>query len=47
MSEVLIASSTRNIVPVVKVDDTVIGEGIPGPMVKRLNEILTEYQKTY
>ncbi len=47
MSEVLIASSTRNIVPVVKVDDTVIGEGIPGPMVKRLNEILAEYQKAY
>ena len=47
MNEVLIASSTRNIVPVVKVDDTVIGEGIPGPMVKRLNEILAEYQKAY
>jgi len=47
MNEVLIASSTRNIVPVVKVDDTIIGEGIPGPMFERLNEILAEYQKTY
>jgi branched-subunit amino acid aminotransferase/4-amino-4-deoxychorismate lyase len=47
MNEVLIASSTRNIVPVVKVDDTVIGEGIPGQMVKRLNDILAEYQKHY
>ncbi|MDP6793107.1 MAG: aminotransferase class IV [Anaerolineales bacterium] len=47
MNEVLLASSTRNIVPVVKVDNTVIGKGLPGPMVKRLNEILAEYQKTY
>ena len=47
MNEVFLASCTRNIVPVVKVDDTIIGEGVPGPMVKLLNNVLAEYQSTY
>ena len=47
MSEVFLASSTRNIVPVVKVDNTVVGKGVPGPMAKRLNAILAEYQRNY
>ncbi len=47
VKEVLLTSSTRNIVPVVKVDDTVIGDGVPGPMVKLLNNLLADYQRTY
>ena len=47
VKEVLLTSSTRNIVPVVKVDDTVIGDGVPGPMVKLLNDLLADYQRTY
>ena len=47
VNEVLLTSSTRNIVPVVKVDDTVIGDGVPGPMVKLLNKLLADYQRTY
>ena len=47
MNEVVLASSTRNIVPVVKVADTVIGDGVPGPLVKLLNKLLDDYQRTY
>ena len=47
MNEVILASSTRNIVPVVKVDDTVIGDGVPGPLVKLLKKLLADYQRNY
>lgn len=47
MTEVFITSCTRNIVPVVKVDDTVIGDAVPGPMVKFLNNIVGDYQRNY
>jgi branched-chain amino acid aminotransferase len=36
--EVFITSSIREIVPVVKVDGAVIGDGRPGPIVKRVRE---------
>ena len=36
--ELLIASTTREIMPVVRFDDKQIGEGKPGPAVKRLME---------
>ena len=47
INEVFITSSTRNIVPVIRVDKTVIGKGIPGKMVKRLSDMLEEYQENY
>lgn len=47
MTEVFITSCTRNIVPVVKVNDTVIGNAIPGPMVNILSEIIGDYQRSY
>jgi len=34
--EVFITSSVREMLPVVKVDDHVVGEGIPGPLFRRL-----------
>lgn len=33
--EAFITSSTREVMPVVKIDDQVIGEGTPGPITKR------------
>ena len=47
INEVFITSSTRNIVPVIRIDQTVIGQGIPGRMVKRLSDMLAEYQENY
>lgn len=35
-SEAFITSTTKEIVPVVKVDDRVVGDGVPGPVTKRL-----------
>jgi len=42
--EVWISSSTRAIVPVLQVDDQVIGNGKKGPLWKRFFEIFTRYQ---
>lgn len=38
--EVLLTGTTIEVLPVVKVDDTVIGDGKPGPMTRRLQEAL-------
>ena len=42
--EVWISSSTRAIVPVLKVDDHVVGSGQKGPLWQRMFEIFTRYQ---
>ena len=42
--EVWISSSTRAIVPVLQVDDYVIGDGQKGPLWQRMFEIFTRYQ---
>jgi branched-subunit amino acid aminotransferase/4-amino-4-deoxychorismate lyase len=34
--EAFVSSTTRNVHPVVKIDDQVIGGGVPGPITKRL-----------
>jgi branched-chain amino acid aminotransferase len=34
--EIILTSSTKEVVPVVKVDDVIIGDGAPGAMTKRL-----------
>lgn len=34
--EIILTSSTKEIVPVVKVDDVIVGDGAPGKMTKRL-----------
>lgn len=47
MDEAFLCSCTRNIVPVVQVDDIIIGNGQPGPQTLALAEIMNEYQKNY
>jgi branched-chain amino acid aminotransferase len=47
VDEAFIASSTRNVVPVVKVDDIVIGNGKPGVVTEKLGEVFKEYLKNY
>ncbi|HIE29562.1 TPA: hypothetical protein EYP66_20015 [Candidatus Poribacteria bacterium] len=47
VDEAFIASSTRNIVPVVKIDDIVIGNGRPGVVTQNLSEVFKEYQNNY
>ncbi|SIS45315.1 D-amino acid aminotransferase [Neptunomonas antarctica] len=42
--EVWISSSTRAIVPVLQVDDYVVGDGQKGPLWQRMFEIFTRYQ---
>ncbi len=39
-SEVLITGTSLNILPVVKFEDSIIGEGKPGPIAKQLNELM-------
>jgi branched-chain amino acid aminotransferase len=45
--EVFITSSIREIVPVVEVDETKIGDGRPGPVVKRLRAAFLAYVAAY
>ncbi|MFA5392493.1 MAG: aminotransferase class IV [Candidatus Paceibacterota bacterium] len=47
MDEAFITSSTRNIVPVIKVDNIIIGNGKPGELTLKLARILKEYQINY
>lgn len=41
--EVFISSSIRELLPVVRVDGTAVGDGRPGPLTKRLHESFREY----
>mgnify|MGYP001592733177 CR=1 len=45
--EAFITSSTRNVVPIVKIDDFKIGNGKPGEITKKLGEKFKEYQREY
>jgi branched-chain amino acid aminotransferase len=45
--EVFITSTIREIVPVVRVDDQVIGSGAPGPIVKRIRAGFDAYVADY
>jgi branched-chain amino acid aminotransferase len=45
--EVFITSSIREIVPIVKVDDVVIGAGRPGDTTKRIRALFAEYVARY
>ncbi len=45
--EVFITSSIREIVPIVKVDDTRIGDGRPGPVTGRIRGLFAEHVERY
>lgn len=36
LSEAFLTSSSRGIVPIVQIDDVLVGEGVPGPVTKKL-----------
>lgn len=42
-SEALLTSSTNFVLPVVRIDDTLIGGGIPGPLAKKLCALYAAY----
>jgi branched-chain amino acid aminotransferase len=43
IDEAFITSSSRGIVPVVKIDDVMIGQGSPGPITKQLSAAYDQY----
>ncbi len=45
-SEIWITSSTREIVPVIELDSVKVGEGVPGPVFKKINQLFQEYKKS-
>jgi len=47
VDEAFIASSTRNVVPVVKVDEIVIGNGKPGAVTQNFSKTFEEYLESY
>ena len=47
LSEAFITSSSRGIVPVVRIDGMLVGEGVPGPVTKRLMVGYTNYVKQH
>ena len=47
MDEAFITSSTRNIVPVIRIDDIIIANGKPGGLTLKLARIFKEYQINY
>jgi len=47
MDEAFITSSTRNIVPVIRVDNMIIGDGKPGELTLKLASVFKEYQTNY
>jgi branched-chain amino acid aminotransferase len=44
--EVFITSSTKEIVPVVKIDDNIIGQGVPDDNTKKLMQVFSDYAKS-
>ncbi|MCQ8119801.1 D-amino acid aminotransferase [Methylomonas rosea] len=45
-SEIWVASSTREIVPVIELDEQQVGDGKPGPVWKRMDDLLQAYKKS-
>lgn len=45
--EVFISSSIREIVPINRVDDVTIGEGVPGPIFRQIRRLFAEYVAEY
>jgi branched-chain amino acid aminotransferase len=47
MSEAFLASTTRSVVPVVRMNEVIIGDGTPGPVTKRVMELFRAYLESY
>jgi branched-chain amino acid aminotransferase len=45
--EVFIASSTKEVVPIVQVDDQVVGDRLPGPLTLQAMKLFREYTDNY
>jgi len=45
--EAFLASTTRNVLPVTRVNDTVIGTGLPGPITRKVMGAVQEYIDSY
>lgn len=45
-SEIWITSSTREIVPVIELDSVKVGEGVPGPVFNKMNQLFQDYKKS-
>jgi len=45
-TEIWITSSTREIVPVIELDSVKVGEGVPGPIFQKMNQLFQEYKKS-
>jgi branched-subunit amino acid aminotransferase/4-amino-4-deoxychorismate lyase len=45
--EAFLVSTTRNVVPVVQIDSTKIGDGKPGYMTRQIITILENYVNSY
>jgi len=45
-SEIWITSSTREIIPVVELDSEPVGDGKPGPVFHKMNQLFQDYKKS-
>lgn len=45
-SEIWVTSSTREIVPVIEVDDSMVGAGVPGPVYQKMDQLLQTYKQS-
>jgi D-alanine transaminase len=45
-SEIWITSSTREIVPVIALDSEQVGDGVPGPVFKKMNQLFQQYKRS-
>ncbi len=45
-SEIWITSSTREIIPVIELDSIPVGDGIPGPVFHKMNQLFQDYKKS-
>lgn len=43
--EIWVTSSTREVLPVVRLDDAPVGDGEPGPLWRRMQEIYQAYKQ--
>jgi len=46
-SEAFLVSTTRNVLPVTKVDDIVMGTGVPGPVTRHVMKLFQNYLDSY